>query len=416
MITWANLRSSAAPWLLLPALLYTGLYIDDVTYTAQSGYGVESGELASYGLAVIAPAAAGAAAWDAGRHRLLGAVGTTGARRLAQRLLWAAAPALALQCVLTAGALVMARRAVGVWPSGAGWLAVAHLFVLPLGWLAIGWLLGGLLPRSVAAPAAGIGCWAWLSVPHTLANAWMRHLGGFVDGTSTVTDVRDPAVYLVPWLVVSCLALSLWPVVSLRRRAAGLVVGVLAVALTLITGRMLVAEWGYQRPTSPRAVALTCSGESPKVCVPPEYEPYVEQLRKDALAPLDRLRAAGVTPPRELRITSSGVSVESGTWPLYWSLPPLRSQTDVHQYRADLARSAVVGTAGSAEATGCPPASLPTAWAMLVMGMDESLVRERMLPADWSSLQGIRRLSAQRQADWFGEAAVNRNHCPQART
>lgn len=120
MITWANLRSSSAPWLALPALFYVSLYIDDVTYTVPSKYGVEAGELAAYGMAVIAPAVAGAAAWEAGRHRSLGAIRTTGARRLAQQLLWGATPVLILHLLLVAGALVMARRAVGVWPGEPG--------------------------------------------------------------------------------------------------------------------------------------------------------------------------------------------------------------------------------------------------------------------------------------------------------
>lgn len=412
MITWANLRSSSAPWLALPALFYVSLYIDDVTYTVPSKFGVEAGELAAYGMAVIAPAVAGAAAWEAGRHRSLGTIRTTGARRLAQQLLWAATPVLILHLLLVAGALVMARRAVGVWPEGAGWLAVAHLIVLPLGWLAIGWRLGEVLARSIAAPIAGIGCWAWLALPHTLANPWSRHLGGFIDGTSTVTDIRDPAVYTIPWLVIAGLALALWLSLHTRRGPWNAVAGVLVVAITLVTGRFLVIDWGYSRPTSPRDITMTCTGEAPRVCVPPEYKPYAEQLRQDALTPLRRLQDAGVARPEELRLTSAMTPLKPGTWPLYWALPARHSDNDRDQYATDIAQSAAAGTAARTGATKCPmPSPLASAWAALVIGVDEQALRQQMLEADWGALQEVRRLPAKEQTDWFSKTAVSQEHC-----
>ncbi|MGW0465320.1 DUF7224 domain-containing protein [Streptomyces sp. NPDC003027] len=412
MITWANLRASAVPWLALPALFYVGLYIDDVTYTKPSGYGVESGELAAFAMAIIAPAVAGAAAWEAGRHRILGAMRITSARSGPQQLLRAAGPVLILHLVLIAAALLMARRAVGVWPGDAGWLAVAHLVVLPLGWLIIGWCLGLILPRSIAAPVVGIGCWAWLSMPHAMANPYLRHLGGFIDGTSTVTDVREPAVFAVPWLVVAGLALAFWFLTKMRERPWIAAVSVLVMAATFVTGRALVIDWGYQPPTSPRSVAMACTGQAPRVCVPPEYKPYAEKLRRDALAPIDRLKAAGIIAPRELRLASSKIAVKPGTWPLYWSLPPKHGGDDRDQYTSGLAESAVTGAAALAGVTDCrQPGSPAAAWAALVIGVDEESIRRGTLDTDWAALQKIRHLPAERQAAWFNETAASQKHC-----
>jgi hypothetical protein len=412
VITWSNLRSSAAPWLVLPALVYVGLYIDDVIYTVPSRYGVESGELAAYGMAIIAPGVAAAAAWEGGRHRLLGVMRTTSARALPQQLLWAATPVLIMHIVLITGALVMARRAVGVWPDGAGWLAVAHLFILPLGWLIIGWYLGGVLPRSIAAPTSGIGCWAWLSIPHTLDNPWARHLGGFIDGTSTVTDIRDPAVYTVPWLVVAGLALAFWLMANMRRRVWGAAMSVTVVVITFVTGRVLVNDWGYQHPTNPRSVALACIGEAPRVCVPPEYKSHAAQLRQDALVPLGRLKDAGLSTPRELRLASPMTPLQPGTWPLYWSLPGADSGNDNAQYAASLAQSAVVGTAMATGMADCrQPSPVATAWAALVIGMDEQAVRQGSLESDWLELEKVRERPANEQTGWFNRAAADQNHC-----
>ncbi|MFJ2560643.1 MULTISPECIES: hypothetical protein [unclassified Streptomyces] len=420
MITWANLRASAAPWLVLPVLVYAGLYVNDATHTAPSKYGVQSGELAAYALAVIAPAVAGAAAWEAGRHRLLGALTTTSRRRALRRLVQAASPVLILQAVLALGALVMAYQAVGVLPGGAGWLGVAHLIVLPLGWLVIGWCLGSVMPRSIAAPIAGIACWAWLSMPHAMpTNSWLRHLGGFIDGLSSVTDVRTPAVYLVPWGVVTGLALAFWILARMRRRAWAVVLAFAVAAATFATGRTLVADWGFPHPTEVRDVALTCTGQEPTVCVPPEYEPYAEQLWRDALAPVKRLKAAGIAAPDELRITSAKVPLKPGTWPLHWSLPPLRSGQDPAQhaadFAADLAESAVTGTAALTGVDDCrQPGSPPAAWAALVAGVDEQAVRAGMPDTEWAALQKIRGLPAGEQADWFTKAAVSQERCNKA--
>ncbi|MFD9242836.1 hypothetical protein ACFV0D_13070 [Streptomyces sp. NPDC059556] len=412
MITWANLRASAAPWLVLPALFYVGLYIDDVAYPVPSRYGVESGELAAFAMAVIAPAVAGAAAWEAGRHRRLGAMRAASARPFPQELVRATTPVLILHLVLVLGALVIARRAIGVWPAGGGWLAVVHLVVLPFGWLIIGWRLGLVLPRSVAAPLVGISSWAWLSMPHAAANPWLRHLGGFIDGTSTVTDVRQPAVFAVPWLVVTGFALAVWTLAGARRRPWAAVVGILVAAATFTAGRSLVIDWGYQPPTNPRHVAMACTGQAPRVCVPPEFAPYAGQLRRDALTPIGRLKAAGISAPEELRVASAEAPIKPGTWPLYWSLAGLRDGGDHPQYIANLAEAAVTGTAALAGVADCQqPGSPAAAWAALVMGFNEPTMRQGMPPADWEALQRVRSLPNPEQAAWFNRAVGSQKHC-----
>ncbi|MGW4032549.1 DUF7224 domain-containing protein [Streptomyces sp. NPDC004838] len=412
MITWANLRASSAPWLVLPILFYAVLYIDDAAYPVPTEYGIHSGELAAYGIAAVAPAVAGAAAWEAGRHRVLDAWGRTARRNAFRRFLWSSAPVLMLLLVLVVGSLVMARRSVGVLPTGGGWLAVAHLVVLSCGWLVIGRCLGQALPRSIAAPAAGIGCWAWLSLPHATDNPWVRHLGGFIDGLSTVTDVRTPAVYVVPWAVTCGLAAAAWLAARTRRRPWAVSAACATAAVTLVAGRAVVSDWGYQRPSNPRGVGYTCAGQSPRLCVPPEYASYLPQLRRDALAPVQRLRDAGVAAPQELRIASVKTRLEPGTWPLYWTLPPQRGAQDPARFAADMAESAVAGTAALAGVRDCgQPGSSAAAWAALVIGVDEESVRTAMPPPEWAALQKIRRLPVDQQADWFATAAVRQERC-----
>ncbi|MFJ8619004.1 hypothetical protein ACIRD4_24550 [Streptomyces clavifer] len=413
-VTLANLRASSAPWLAIPILLYAGLYITDASHTVPSKYGVESGELAGFGMAVIAPAIAGAAAWEAGRHRLAEALRAASTRSSMRKLIQATTPALGLLLILVAGALVLARKEVGAWPGGAGWLAVAHLVVLPLAWLAIGWSLGLIMPRSIAAPIAGIGCWAWLSMPHATSNATVRHLGGFIDGASTVTDLRSPAAYLVPWLVAAGFAVAALLLTQVRKRPATSVVGsVLVASITFTGGLALVSDWGFHSPTQARAVTLVCVGDAPRVCVPPEYEPYAATLYRDALTPIGRLKAAGLQPPEELRIASAKQHLPKGTWPLFWSLPSPHAEGDVRsEYAVELAESAVTGVAAAQGVHDCrQPGSLTAAWAALVIGADESSMKQAMVETDWAAIQKIRQLPPPEQADWFTRHVTAQDHC-----
>ncbi|MYW10113.1 hypothetical protein GT034_17405 [Streptomyces sp. SID2563] len=393
-------------------MIYAYLYIDDATFTAPSMYGVESGELASHALAIVVPGVAVCAAWEAGRHRLLGPLARTGRRSILRQSLHAATPVLLLMVVLVAGTMLMARHAVGVWPSGAGWLAVAHLVVLCVGWTVCGWSLGLLMPRSIAAPLCGIGCWAWLATTHAMAAPWIRHLGGFIDGNSTVNDLLDPAVYYVPWGVVAGFALSLSVLARMRPRGWAAPLAIALLACTVIVGRSAVVSWGYGNPHHPRHVALTCAGAKPEVCVPPEYAPYAAQLRRRAIGPIAKLHKAGLPTPQELRITSEDLPLSPGIWPLRWSLPLRGGHEGPSEFAVDLAESAVTGTAVRAGVKDCRQQGSPAAaWAALVAGVAEEDMQKRMSPSDWAELQKIRSLSVSEQADWFIQAAVNQRHC-----
>ncbi|MFF5333666.1 hypothetical protein [Streptomyces sp. NPDC013181] len=412
MITWANMRASSAPWLILPVMIYAYLYIDDATFTAPSMYGVESGELASHALAIVVPGVATCAAWEAGRHRLLQPLARTGQRGAVRQFLRAATPVLVLMLVLVAGTMAMARRAVGVWPAGAGWLAVAHLVVLCIGWTISGWSLGLLMPRSIAAPLCGIGCWAWLAMTHAMAAPWIRHLGGFIDGNSTVNDLLDPIVYFVPWAVIAGVALSLSILARMRPRGWAALIAVALLTFTVIAGRSAVLGWGYGNPHHPRLVSLTCTGKEPRVCVPPEYGPYVTQLSNNIKEPIARLHKAGLPAPEEMRITSGDLALRAGTWPLNWSLPPLGGQEGPSEFALGIAESAVTGTAIRAGVKDCRQQGSPAAaWAALVAGVKESEMRQMMSPSDWAALQKIRRLPVSEQTQWFTHSVVRQQHC-----
>lgn len=197
-----------------------------------------------------------------------------------------------------------------------------------------------------------------------MSNPWLRHLGGFIDGFSSPTDTRSPLAYLIPWAVLCGLVLAFWLPALVRQRVAAISLGVALAIATILLGRGAVADWGYFRPSEARIVTPVCAGEAPRVCLPPEYASHADGIRKDLTEPLAKLQAVGVPMPGELLLASSKEPLKPGVWLLIWSLPLAHGQADPDSLRADLAESAVTGTAVSAGVTPCRlPGSPPASWA-----------------------------------------------------
>ncbi|MFB0628347.1 hypothetical protein [Streptomyces sp. AB3(2024)] len=413
MIKTANLRSSAAPWLVLPALFYAGVVVQANAVTAGTDFGVLSGEYAGQSLPIVTAAVAASAAWEAGRQRALTEFVKSSVRSPLQRVLYALLPTVALHVVLVTTMVALGWQLQGVPPSGAGWLAVAHLVVIPLGWMAIGWAIGTVAPRSIAAPLAGILGWILLLFPASLATPWYRHLFGTIIENSTVTDVRAPAAYLIPWAFTTVMALAVWIAITLKPRVAGVLVGLAVLAASLVVGRGAVIDWGYVRPDEPRALQYTCAGASPKVCFPVEYADYVGKASDDIRPPLAALARAGIALPDELRLQSARVPVTPGIWPYEWYLPRRGTVVTRGDTVSDLAETVLAGTArDQGVAKPCNmPGSAASAWAMLVMGADTTQMRQMVPPEMSAELDAVRKRSVGDQADWFRAQARSQKHC-----
>jgi hypothetical protein len=407
VIIWHQLRRSAAPWVILPAALFVYLYMQSAVSTVPSHYGIESGESTIYALATIAPAVAACAAWDSGRMRRIHHMLTTSARSRWSLMLFIGAPATALGAALLVLAVVLARINTGVFPSGAGWTALAHVIVIPAEWAVIGWYIGGRLPRSIAAPAAAALCWAWLTMPHAMSNAWLRHLGGFIDGTSTITDVHRPEIYFVPWIFTGCLVAVAWLLTRTGSRRIFLPAGAGAAAAALLVGHAAVSGWGFGNPTTVRAIDSVCSGTVPQICVPPEYRSYIPQIRHSTQGPLSALVAAGVTRPKRMEVLSPSVKLAPGVWRLHWSLPAVHQQAQYHTAADVMAISAVEGTAAQHGKQSCGGPSAPElVWATAVAGNKDE-VRKGTDPQLWGLVGPVLDKPVKQQSAWFTQQVLS---------
>lgn len=233
-----------------------------------------------------------------------------------------------------------------------------------------------------------------------------RHLGGFITEGSTLTDLLDPLVHLVPWAVVAGLAAAAVLTVGMRRRPWLLALSAALVVGTLLVGRSSVSDWGYSPLTQPRLGHTVCVGTSPSVCVPQEYAKNAEDLRTDSLPALRALRTAGLPSPDVLRMASRDLPLKRGTWPLQWS-----PDMSVEQLDAELGQSAVAGVAAASGVRDCDEPSVAGAWAMLVDGVGERDAEGGLTSDDVAQLQRVRSLPAARQAAWFDQAVRGQRWC-----
>ncbi|MEV7233432.1 hypothetical protein AB0N06_05435 [Streptomyces sp. NPDC051020] len=406
MIFFGNLRGSATPWLALPALIYMAMFVSGGS--AVPGYGISSGELSSWAIVVIAPAAAGAAAWESGRQRQLGALRTVATRSMISQILRALAPVLVLQTLLVVGALIVARSATGVWPSPdvPGLLPIAHLVVLPCGWMVVGWGLGQLLPRGVAAPTAAVFCWFLLAMTQAMQTPFWRHLGGFISEGSTLTDVLDPSVYWIPWMVSFGLAGAAALLIQVRRRPWILAVSAVIVACTFILGRLLVVSWSYSLATTVRTGHTTCVGSSPALCLPDEYANQAAAIREDVLPVLRSLHAAGLPAPETLRMESDKQPTKPGVWPLNWD-----TSWSPQHVESTIADSAVGGIAALAGVRDCHQPSLQEAWALVAAGVPQKSIRAAMTDSGWKELQNVLATPSAEQVQWFTRHVQSQDYC-----
>lgn len=406
MIFVGNLRGSATPWLALPALIYMAMLVSGGSVVP--GYGISSGELSSWAIVVIAPAAAGAAAWESGRQLQLGALRTVATRRMTSQVFRALGPVFVLQALLVVGALIVARLAAGVWPSSdlPGLLPIAHLIVLPCGWMVMGWALGQLIPRAAAAPAAAVCCWFLLAMTQAMQTPFWRHLGGFITEGSSLTDVLEPSVYWIPWMVAFGIGGAAALLTQVRRRPWVLVASAVIVASTFIFGSHLVANWNYSPPTSARTGHTTCVGSSPALCLPEEYANEATAIRREILPALRSMHAAGLPAPVALRMESNKQAPKPGVWPLNWD-----DRWSPQNVESAIADAAVGGTAALAGVRDCRQPSLQGTWALVAAGVPQKSVRAGLTDAGWKELQKVLAAPSGEQAKWFTTHVQSQDYC-----
>ncbi|MFD6238766.1 hypothetical protein ACFWFV_04475 [Streptomyces diastaticus] len=395
------LRRSSLRWS-GTAMLGLTLYYSLIWQSAPSGFGGDSAFTAARALAPLPGLIAATAAWEAGRLRVGGVWRGTSARgryRVAGDALTGLACTVLLADLLAVG---LASHHVGAWPRWEDVPLLAAMVAAQSAATAVSFGMGCALPRFVAVPLCATVFTLWTMIPATLETPWVRYLTGLPTDAATVTDSLAPAVMLAPVLVAAGLTTAVLAA-SAPLRLAG--VRAVAAACCLVAAAMpawaLVAEAGYEMPTVPRAGAEVCSGDSPTICVPREYEESLPRLRAAAGKALPRMAAAGVDTPASLRLVSMDAELAPGTWRLRNQEP----HTDLSA--TDLVATAPVPIQRYDDCPSLPddqPRTSPgpaTAWLRLAAGIPENTVRTWHGTSTLRQVDQVRSRSSAAQLTWL---------------
>lgn len=238
---------------------------------------------AGIGLVLALPLAGACAAWQAGRRRRV----VTVRARLRGLAADAAGPAVFVGLGYIAA--IAAQVVASGWPLTAtvDLLSVLAYFSMTLAALAVGSLLGTLLPGVVATPLT----WAALSLWYLLPLVWIREWSNLTgtglvsEPVTTLFDAVSPyAVLLVSGTAITIAVMSLALIVVKAARGwlwFTVLVALIAIAVP-VNARALTGWWPTSTLTS-RSADMVCAGEAPRICLWPEQEAEAGSLLRATL-------------------------------------------------------------------------------------------------------------------------------------
>lgn len=383
------LRSGPAAWaalILIPALWWFSLQNTDSTIASWDSVTAQS----TIVLGFISAACGACAAWEASRiqtARVLDWAPTRSRLRIATEHL---APTSALGLTALAATLaVYAPPALG-GPGLPNPAILATAYLVVLGHIAAGYLLGLKAPRLLAAAVMLIGGYLWGFWPAALGETpWLRHLNGQGIGECCSLDQEPSLRSLGATAVFSLGPVAAALVVLLlkegRRRTASAWALFLVCALTAV---MSAVPLGFDGTRPRDASALQCTGDTPQVCLWPEQQPRRDVFVREATDAARRLQAAGLQPPAriEFGMVKPGPSdiravTAAGLLP---TEPPACSQEPGAQYPGDAAFAPLY------------------VWLALTAGSSPDFLAGRWPQEATSLAQQVRTLPIPAQKAWYG--------------
>ncbi|MFD9033080.1 hypothetical protein ACFVZW_18300 [Streptomyces sp. NPDC059567] len=304
--------------------------------------------------------------------------------------------------------LMAAALALWAVPDGQGWLAAASAAVVVMAWIVLGFGLGALVPRAVAAPAVLIGCFAWMTFTASANTTWPRHLTGMQVSASNLTDIVSTEAFVAPIALTGALALAVILVGSRQQPGKILVTASagLAVAGTLVA-YTIVRDWGPGAPMVARTGTTVCSLESPTVCLPKEYSTLAEPAHTAAGKVLPRLESVGIHAPSRLLMTSRETPVSGETWRFH---PSHGTGPEAMEIAVALSAAPAGDVPFCSESYQGTP-DVVHAWLLLTAGIGAETVSNTTAPEAAVAAARVRLRPAAQQLDWFNSTWTSLKEC-----
>ncbi|MET9863804.1 hypothetical protein ABZY93_31710 [Streptomyces smyrnaeus] len=339
-----RIRTSSALWaspLVVALALFYAVHVFGIDYPASRSVLPYAPEVVSfalgpfYGLTYAVVSAL--SAWEAGRLKQDGVWRLAPVRtrfRIAAGVLW---PVLALGWLMLALAAGLALAQEGVAPTLGSLQLPAMAAVLALGHCVIGFAVGRLAPRLLAAPLLAVGVFYLVAFAgagqfsDTGAN-WSRHLSGSYSGFLAFGELAtwsSLAAHVLPTVGLAVGTGLLWcGSRSTVTRAGAVVAACLVTAGTSAVAYRIASDWEEAPPTTRAQLPVACVGKQPQVCVPRQSDQILDRTRHTITDVTTTLRTAGVPVDMPRKVTDSLLEGRYRTTGTEWHLPLTQAERD----------------------------------------------------------------------------------------
>ncbi|MBP2584663.1 hypothetical protein J3A78_005141 [Streptomyces sp. PvR006] len=371
---------------------------DDLSAWVTPRYWPSATGSAAFALPFVAAACAAAAAWEGARLTKGRVFDQAAVRRPLGIALPVLLPVLMMGLLGILVALIISATAANVPLGLPDFGILAAVSAMLVAHTLVGYILGRVIPRVLAAPVALIGSFFVGAYPASWSIIWLRYLvGGGLSNCCSIDTSVDPRALTGTALFAAGVSGAAVMLIHYGARAVPL-----AAAFTLVASGVL-ATWLVARdvdadPLQARATdALVCEDtKQPKVCLWPEVEDP-QMVLQEARAAAARLTAAGVHVPDTLTMAAHP---DSGALKL--GITP-----DVH--KEDIAGGVASGLLPSPPAcaiNGDPyPAAVAAgplaAWIYATAGVPEQAVAGRFGAQEGNVAAKVRKLPTDKQLAWY---------------
>ncbi|UNS95089.1 hypothetical protein MMF93_00385 [Streptomyces tubbatahanensis] len=340
----ARIRTSSALWaspLVIAFTLFYAVHIFGVDYPDSKSALPYAPEVVSYALqpfyGLTYAVVSALSAWEAGRLTQDGVWRLASVRSrlsIAAGALW---PVLALGWLMLALAAGLALAQEGVAPTPGSLQLPAMAAVLTLGHCVIGFTVGRLAPRLLAAPLLAVGVFYLVAFAGAGqfsdggAN-WSRHLSGSYAGFLAFGELAtwsSLAAHVLPTIGLAAGLGLLWcGSRSTLTRVIAVVAACLVTAGASTTAYRIASDWEETPPTTRAHLPTACAGELPRVCVPRQADQILDRARNTITDVTTTLGTAGVHVDMPRKVTDSLLEGRYRTTGTEWHLPLTQAERD----------------------------------------------------------------------------------------
>jgi hypothetical protein len=399
----ALFRASCAKWFAAPVFWFAWYLGDSQAEFVTRGYGPSAVVSGLLGGVFVAASVSGCAAWDAGRLRRAGVwrlAPSRGPYRVAGEALL---PAFCLGAAGITAGLASSVVATATWPSVDSLPMIAVELAVVCAHGVIGFAVGSVLHRLVAAPLMLIATYMWMGLPQSIDNNWLRHTTGFFSDGLGVNQLYTWAALALPVLVAGTAVLGIALAVRFSRPTARVAVAAAVAALGIAGGDAIASDWPYTTPITYGHQSAVCAGTAPRVCVPQLYASMLPRLRTAVDDTTGRLARVGVPRPTLVSHFSLPGPQTSSLWRI--SAEPGASDA---QLRIDVSQA--IPAVRSATCLDGETAEL-SAWAALTAGASEQDLASNYPITIVTQAQAISREDNAVQTRWYLQASAHSDSC-----